>query len=736
MPGGSDNIVHHLFDRQVNAAPYGASVNRARKLYEHITPNAHVHHVECPDLYIKKFTEDGQYLVCFSRCQQDIIIFRFKGLSYCTKGEEAPGSALPDMAKSFGSYFTRLYSQRLSSGAELLCKDFCLLVRKGEFAIFASCTKELDPPRDEEGNLQDNSPLVPTNEQTVLHLVRLQDGEVCDRRRFCNHFIQLTYNSGVSLCNNVLTVLCVRKQLIYFIHISKEGLFEDLHTIGDFCTPDDGLRIQSYHMAEQKFLEAQAATRVKHRAGAAHGDHITTPLYSAMLKEAAAQGRLPKASRPQHPTASRILWGADVGGGVGRGEAHGREEVSSAEPLSAAVSVPASNPRRTRPGGGRAGIRPVRAARGDQWVRGGTEARTRRRNGAGPGWVRGGEPPAAAGANAANGAHGLAEPNGEPGAPAAAQESAPEASGAAANMVQAMEVDGEDECDLMATLDDHVPFIRGLKQHFLVFLYHRCKRRGMRLKDQGVNFFFANFNNYAQLMINRVQMLDPRHLLIRYGDTKSLLQRNRMNGQSPQNTVFFVIYDMIAAEILDVWCCNEDRLASHVDRFADYFVATPETPMWGRYSSTYSNNEHMRWQLRGHQGRSQEDTPSTSAATTAPSHGSVSSGAHLLLQQLLPAAPQGLSPSPFFDHSLFQYDEKLIVGSERPKPCVDFPIKFLSQTKHRKLRFKIDLGYKVGGNEARIKRIVSYVFHPFYPFALSVMMSFLHPQLVNVHMRT
>ena len=45
--------------------------------------------------------------------------------------------------------------------------------------------------------------------------------------------------------------------------------------------------------------------------------------------------------------------------------------------------------------------------------------------------------------------------------------------------------------------------------------------------------------------------------------------------------------------------------------------------------------------------------------------------------------------------SLFQYDDKLISSLERPKPCADHPIKFLSRTFKYKLRFKIDLGQQV-----------------------------------------
>jgi hypothetical protein len=51
--------------------------------------------------------------------------------------------------------------------------------------------------------------------------------------------------------------------------------------------------------------------------------------------------------------------------------------------------------------------------------------------------------------------------------------------------------------------------------------------------------------------------------------------------------------------------------------------------------------------------------------------------------------PHGVSPSPYLDHQLFQFDDKLIATGERPRPCVDYPIKFVSRTRHNTVRFRI-----------------------------------------------
>jgi de-etiolated-1 len=95
--------------------------------------------------------------------------------------------------------------------------------------------------------------------------------------------------------------------------------------------------------------------------------------------------------------------------------------------------------------------------------------------------------------------------------------------------------------------------------------------------------------------------------------------------------------------------------------------------------------------------------------------------------------PQSMSSSPYLDYALFQYDEKLVSSSERPKPVADHPIKFLSRTRRNRVRFKLDLG--TAASDGHTKRIASYVFHPTQPFVLSIVMAFMPPQVVNVHLR-
>jgi de-etiolated-1 len=102
---------------------------------------------------------------------------------------------------------------------------------------------------------------------------------------------------------------------------------------------------------------------------------------------------------------------------------------------------------------------------------------------------------------------------------------------------------------------------------------------------------------------------------------------------------------------------------------------------------------------------------------------------------LLPFNCQSLSPSAYFDQSIFHYDEKLISAAERHKPCMEHPIKFISRKKTNALRFKIQPGPEGGSGDGRAKRVASYVFHPILPFAISIQQTYMQPPVINFHFR-
>ena len=67
-------------------------------------------------------------------------------------------------------------------------------------------------------------------------------------------------------------------------------------------------------------------------------------------------------------------------------------------------------------------------------------------------------------------------------------------------------------------------------------------------------------------------------------------------------------------------------------------------------------------------------------------------GAAQAVKRLLsgcPQNPQSFYITPYFDHNLFSWDDKLINAYDRARPCSEFPVKFFER-KTGKLKFKLD----------------------------------------------
>lgn len=157
-------IAHHLFNYLSQL-----QVHSARRFYENLVPSFTIYDVECPDHSFFKFTDDGQYFVCFSRNRQDLIVYRPTWLSFSCKGEDCDNNQeLPPQAMRFESFFTQLYVKPLASCNELICRDFFLYMESNQFGIFATSTSQIQDARGTDGAILG----VPSFEKITIHLFR------------------------------------------------------------------------------------------------------------------------------------------------------------------------------------------------------------------------------------------------------------------------------------------------------------------------------------------------------------------------------------------------------------------------------------------------------------------------------------------------------------------------------------------------------------------------------------
>jgi hypothetical protein len=65
---------------------------------------------------------------------------------------------------------------------------------------------------------------------------------------------------------------------------------------------------------------------------------------------------------------------------------------------------------------------------------------------------------------------------------------------------------------------------------------------------------------------------------------------------------------------------------------------------------------------------------------------------------------------------------------------MEHPIKFISRRRPNTLKFKINPGLETGANDGHAK-LVAFLFHPIFPFVISVQQSLLQATIVNFHFR-
>ncbi|XVE49666.1 hypothetical protein DITRI_Ditri01bG0099700 [Diplodiscus trichospermus] len=238
----TNNVTSRIFERQIRTPMPGTSVHCARRFYENLVPSFTIYDVECPDHSFRKFTDDGQYFISFSRNHQDLIVYRPTWLSFSCKEEDCNNThELPPKAKRFESFFTELYVKSLASCNELICKDFFLYMENNQFGIFATSTTQIQDAPAVDGAIQG----VPSIEKITFHLLRLEDGVILDEKVFHNDYVNLAHNMGVFLYDDLLAVVSLRYQTIHILQIRDTGNLVDVRAIGAYCREDDELFINS-----------------------------------------------------------------------------------------------------------------------------------------------------------------------------------------------------------------------------------------------------------------------------------------------------------------------------------------------------------------------------------------------------------------------------------------------------------------------------------------------------------
>ncbi|XP_022191150.1 DET1 homolog [Nilaparvata lugens] len=260
--------------------------------------------------------------------------------------------------------------------------------------------------------------------------------------------------------------------------------------------------------------------------------------------------------------------------------------------------------------------------------------------------------------------------------------------------------------------------ISSLKHRLLVFLYRRAKQICDETGDPlEIRKFCQYFDQLASLRMWKMQLLDESHLLLKYAcEDVVTLKATEPNSQP----CFFVVYNMLTAQVLAVFENTSEDLLHIFENFCDNF-RNARLSQESKLTCSPSNNLYARL--------AQQRFKQTIVSARFGGH---TEATKRMLAQL-PISAQSYTSSPYLDLSLFSYDDKWVSVMERPKACGEHPIRFYGRNSGL-LKFRISAGLLGRSAPPAARRLVAFTFHPTDPFAISVQRTNAD-YIVNFHIR-
>lgn len=260
--------------------------------------------------------------------------------------------------------------------------------------------------------------------------------------------------------------------------------------------------------------------------------------------------------------------------------------------------------------------------------------------------------------------------------------------------------------------------INSLKHRFLVYLYKKAKTKSDMFDDKyDLRKFYQFFDQYRQLRMWKMQLLDDNHLLIKYANEEVVMLKS---AEPNCQRSFFVIYSIWESKILAVYDNTSEELLELFENFSDMFR---NSRMHSETQLPCSPNNNIFAKLLQHRFKQ--------TIVSARNGGVVEATKRILAQ--LPISAQSYSNSPYLDLSLFSYDDKWVSVMERPKACCEYPIRFFARDSGI-LKFRIYPGLQDKGTPQSVRRLVAFTFHPTEPFVISVQ-RIDNDYVVNFHIR-
>lgn len=255
-------------------------------------------------------------------------------------------------------------------------------------------------------------------------------------------------------------------------------------------------------------------------------------------------------------------------------------------------------------------------------------------------------------------------------------------------------------------------FYTGLMQRLLAYVY-RCHLREGRQQR-----FYRVIGQYSLLLIQKTQLLDDDHLLIRLGS----YERDGNPADAFCNTCFFLVYCISSTRILNLFDNKSMGLALLFDRYRDDFVGDAMVA-----ASLPSNRGAIDLEVgmgtNGNLRRERRNKRMRSILAT------------------LPFSSQVRRPSVYLDRSLFTFTSNLLPALDGTKPLPLREVrccKFLSAYTGD-IRFKLApaallrTDHDESSNVQLSRMKMQFYFHPFLPLVLSLEYGVHWGTRLNIH---
>ena len=243
----------------------------------------------------------------------------------------------------------------------------------------------------------------------------------------------------------------------------------------------------------------------------------------------------------------------------------------------------------------------------------------------------------------------------------------------------------------------HDGLLSGLKQRLMAYILRDAQARDrMTDRKDAVRSFYSNFDFLSRLYFTRAQFLNRHHILLRLSGIEGIASRT---SDAAQQNAYFVLYDFVHAEVKGFFRNTDENFLKIVEQNISQLSLPAGASPWVQLASVCD----------GLRKRCTPDGASSSINTIKRALYS------------LPPSPMSYCCSPYLDRSMFQYDEKMISTADRPRPCAEHPVKFLLKSRPGIMSFKLSAPFNtVGASDGRGKKLVAYIFHPVFPFVLSI----------------